>query len=139
VDLDHGVPLVLGHVHKHAIAQNACIQDNGIELAEGGDRLVDHALGAVPVGDVVTVRDSLAAHRLDLVDDLLGGADIVALAGAVAAEVIHHDLGAMFGQHQAVFAADAAGASSDDRHPTLTQSCHCSLPSFACLEWIVLR
>ena len=80
-------------------------------LPKVGDRLVDHALGAVPVGDVVAVGHRLAAHRLDLVDDLLGGADIVALAGAVAAEIVHHDLGAVLGQHQAMLAADAAGAS----------------------------
>jgi hypothetical protein len=38
-----------------------------------------------------------------------------------------------------VFAADAAGASGNDRHPALAQSSHCSLPSFACLERSVLR
>ena len=68
-----------------------------------------------------------------------GKADVVALAGAIAAEVVHHDLGAVLGQHQAVLAANATGASGDDRHPALTQSCHCSLPAFACLDWLGLR
>ena len=58
-------------------------------------------------------------------DDLLGGADIVALAGPVAAQVVDHDLGAVLGQHQAVLAADAAGAAGHDCHPSLAQSCHC--------------
>ena len=44
-----------------------------VEAAEGVDRPgCDQPLGAVEVGDVVAVGDGLAAHRLDLVDDLAG-------------------------------------------------------------------
>ena len=67
------------------------------------------------------------------------GPDIVALAGAVAAQVVHHHLGAMLGQHQAMLAADAARAAGHDRHPSFAQSCHCSLPFLACLAPAFLR
>jgi hypothetical protein len=138
VHLDDGVPFVLAHVDEHAVAQDAGVQHDGVELAERLDRLVDHVLGAIPVGNVVAVGHGLAAHRLDLVHNLLGGAHVVALAGPVAAQVVHDHLGAMLGQHQAMFPADAAGAARHDRNPSLAQSRHWCLPSFACLNPIVL-
>ena len=66
--------------------------------------------GALPVGDVVGVRDRLAAERLDLLDDGVGD-----LAGALAAavqrdaEVVDHDLGALARELERVLAADARG------------------------------
>src|SRR4029079_17457818 len=76
----------------------------------------------------------VARLGLDLVGHRLGGPDVVALAGAVAAQVVHHHLGAMLGQHQAMLAAHAARPAGDDRHPSLAQCRYCSLPSFACLN-----
>ena len=123
--LDHGIPFVFGHVDQHAVAQDAGIQHKRVEFSEGGNRLVDHPLGAVPVRDVVAVGDRLAAHGLDLVHDLLSGTHIVAFSGPIAAQVVDHDLGAVLGQHQAVLAAHAPGPAGHDSHPSLAQSCHC--------------
>ena len=71
-----------------------------VEAAERVDRLVDQTLGAVPVRDVVAVGDRLAALADDLVDDVVGRAGRPAAAVHLAAEVVHHDLGALLGQHQ---------------------------------------
>ena len=60
------VPLRLGHVDEHAVAQDAGVVDEDVEVAERVDRRVDEPLGALPVGDVVAVGDGLAAQRLDL-------------------------------------------------------------------------
>ena len=75
---------------------------------------VDQALAALPVGHVVGVGDGLAAHGLDLVDDLLGGRAVVARAVDGAAEVVDDDLGALGGEQQRVLAADAAARAGDD-------------------------
>ena len=96
-----------------------------VEAAEGVDGRLDEALGAVPVADVVAVGDGLAAHGLDLVDDLLRRALVGALAVHRAAEVVDDDLGAVVGQQQRVLAADAAAGAGDDarRVPRTAWSC----------------
>ena len=63
---DHVVPLRLGHVHDHPVAEDPRVVDEDVEPAEVVDRLLDQALGAVEVGDVLGVRRCLAAGRLDL-------------------------------------------------------------------------
>ena len=59
-------------LNRHAVAEDAGVVDQHVEVAERVDRGVDHALGAVPVGDVVAVGDGLAAGGGDLVDHLRG-------------------------------------------------------------------
>ena len=124
VDLDDRVPLLLGHVHEHAVAQDAGVVDEHVEAAERLDGGVDEALGALPVGDVVAVGDGLAAHRLDLVDDVLRRAGRLTRAVHLAAEVVHHDLGPVRRQHQRVLAADAPARAGHDRDSSLTQPRH---------------
>jgi len=53
------------------------------------------------VGDVGAVRDRLAAGGLDFLDDLLGGREVVPLAGERAAEVIDDELRAGPGERRA--------------------------------------
>ena len=43
VHADHGVPVVDGHVHEHAVADDAGVGDDGVEAAEGVDGGVDEA------------------------------------------------------------------------------------------------
>ena len=74
-------------------------------------------LGAVEVGDVVAVHDGLAARRADLVDDLLRRRAVGARAVGRRAEVVHDDLRAVVGEHERVFAPDAAPRAGDDAHP----------------------
>ena len=79
VDLDDEVPLVLGHVGEHAVAQDAGVVDDDVEPAEGLDGLVDHLLRGREVAHVGAVDRRFAAHRLDLVDHLLGRAGVGSL------------------------------------------------------------
>ena len=76
VDLDDRVPLCLGHVGEHPVAQDAGVVDDDVEPAEAVDRALHHPTGGLEVADVVGVGDGLAAHALDLVDDLLGGSSV---------------------------------------------------------------
>ena len=97
--------------------------------------LLDQPLGAVEVGDVVAVGDGLAAHGLDLVDDLLGRARRRRPSPSiVAAEVVDHDLGALGGELERVLAADAAARAGDDGHPAVADPHQCSPDRFAGLR-----
>jgi hypothetical protein len=60
------------HVDEHAVAQDAGVVDEDVEVTERLDRRVDERLGTVPVGDVVAVGDGLPAEGADLLGDLLG-------------------------------------------------------------------
>ena len=55
VDLDDGVPLLLGHVGQHPVPQDAGVVDHDVEVAEALDGGVDEALRALPGRDVVAV------------------------------------------------------------------------------------
>ena len=107
---------------EHAVAQDAGVVDQHVEVAEGLDRGVDQALRALPRRDVVAVGDGLAAHARDLLDHLLGRAEIAAGAVDVAAEVVDDDLGALAGQAQRVLPPDAPARAGHDGHPSITES-----------------
>ena len=66
-------------------------------------------------GDRVVVGHGLAAGGLDLVDHLLGGAVVAALAVDRAAEVVDHDEGAAPGELECVRTAEATTGAGDDR------------------------
>ena len=127
VHRDDGVPLQLGHVDEHAVAQDARVVHEHVEVAERLDRLVDEPLRTVPVRDAVDVGDGLAAHRDDLVGHLLGGRAVGALAVGVPAEVVDDHLGALGGEEQRVLAAEPASGPGDDRHATV-QRAHAPSP-----------
>ena len=120
VDLDDGVPLVLGHREDHPVAQDAGVVDEHVEAAEQVDRLLHQRLGAVERRHVGVVGDRHAAGRGDLVDHRLGRPGVAAGAVARAAEVVHQHVGAVRGEQQRVLAADAPAGAGDDAHPSLT-------------------
>ena len=70
--------------------------------------------------DAVAVGDGLAAHSLDLLDDLLGRAEVATRAVDVATEVVDHDLGAVRGQAQRVLAPDPSTGTGHDGDSTFT-------------------
>ena len=109
VHLDDRVPLLLGHVDEHPVAQDAGVVDEDVEVAEGLDRAVDQPLRALPVGDVVAVDDCLATERLDLLDDVLRRCEIGTRAVVGAAEVVDDETGTFAGEQQRVLAPDARG------------------------------
>ena len=115
VDGDDGVPLVLGHVHEHPVAQDPGVVDEDVEASEVIERLPDEPRGAGEVGDVLAVRGRLAALCLDLVDDLLRGGVVVPLAGERGAEIVDDDLRACLGERERVCAADPSPGARDDR------------------------
>jgi hypothetical protein len=116
---DHGVPLLLGHVDEHTVAQDAGVVHEDVEVAERLDGGVDQALAAFPVGHVVAVGDGLAAHALDLGHDLLGRRETATRAVGGAPEVVHDDLGALGGEEEGVLTADAAPRPRDDGDPAV--------------------
>ena len=114
MNVDHRVPLVLLHVHEHAVAEDARVVDEDVQAAELVDRLLDHPLRAGEVGDVLAVRDRFAAERLDLADDVVSRAFVRAFAGERGAEVVDDDLRAR-ARAQRVLAADSTAGAGDDR------------------------
>ena len=98
-----------------AVAQDAGVGDDDVDLAEGVDRGLDDRLAALGGVDAVRVGDGFAAGRLDLLDDLVGHlAAGLAFAVAAAAEVVDDDLGAARGEEQAWERPEAAAGAGDD-------------------------
>src|SRR5262245_7510916 len=87
VDRDDRVPVVLGHVEDHAVAQDASAVDDHVDLAVLSDARLDQVGALLGVRDVPVVGDRQAPGRLDLVDDLLGRPRVLALPLQRRAEV----------------------------------------------------
>ena len=81
VHVDDRVPLVLGEVHEHAVADDPRVVDEDVEATEVCDRLLDHVLRALEVGDVVVVGGRLTTRGLDLVGHGLSWGRVLALTG----------------------------------------------------------
>jgi len=60
----------------------------------------------------------------DLVDDRLGRGGVGALTGGIATQVVDDHLGAVLGQHQGVFPADATTGTGHDGHAACTDVAH---------------
>ena len=72
MDADNVVPLLLGHVEDHPVAQDAGDVDQDVELAELLDRLIDEPLAARHARDIHVIGDRLAAGGHDLLDHIVG-------------------------------------------------------------------
>src|SRR5439155_23599458 len=116
------VPLLLGHVDEHPVAQDAGVVDEDVEAAKALHGRVDQALGTLPVGHVVAVGDSLAARGADLFDHLAGGTGRRTAAVDLGSQVVDDDLGALAGILQGVAPADAATGAGDDDDAAVTDS-----------------
>ncbi len=105
VDRDHGVPLLLGQVEAHGIAEDAGVVHEDVEAPVLIDRLVHEAFGPGPARDVVVVRDGHTTGVHDLVDHRV----------AVGIEVVHEHACALGREQSRVAASDAAPGAGDDR------------------------
>src|SRR5437016_2247040 len=114
VDADHGVEVLDAHVEDHAIAQDARVVDNDVDIAKLVDGGLKQVLRAVEVGDVIAVGDGLAAHLADKIDDFAGGAGRAAAAVELGADVVDDDLGTLSGEFEGVLAAEAAARARDN-------------------------
>ena len=119
MDANDIVPLLLGHVEDHAVAQDAGHVDEDVQPAELVEGLLDHALAAIDVGDSVEVRDGLAAGGADLVGDVLRRTGVRLRAVDVHAEVVDDDAGAFLGKELGDAAPDAAARSGDYRDASI--------------------
>ena len=125
VDVDDDVPLVLGHVEDHPVAQDAGVVDQDVEPAERVERLLDHALAGVHVGHRVVVGDGVAAGVLDRGHDLVGRSGLaVEFAALGAAVVVDHDPCALRREQQGVSAANPAAGAGHDRDAAIKSITH---------------
>ena len=102
-----------------AVAQDAGVAHHAVDLAELIESGLDDVLRTRGLGDAVVVGGSASPGGLDLLDHVVG--HVVSGAGSVAgtAEVVHDDAGALLGESQGVFAAQAAAGSCDDNDAIL--------------------
>ena len=115
VGSDEAVPFFFEHVEDHALAQDAVGADEHVESAELVDGGLDHALGAVHVGDVADEGDGLAAGVADFLHDGVDFGGVHSEAALdVEAGVGDDDFGALLAEDSAEVGADAAGATGDD-------------------------
>src|SRR5215510_5986689 len=125
--LDHRVPFLLVHVGEHAVAEDAGIVDENVELAEAIDRLLDHRLGPPSVADIMRIGDRLAAGLLDGVRHLACRRGIAASAVDAGTDVVDNDLRSMRREQQRMLASKSPSGSRDDGYPTFTQATHAVL------------
>ena len=114
------VPLVLGHIEDHPLAQNAVRADQYVESLELVERSLDHPLGGVHIGDIAHEGHGFAAGVADFLHDRLhfGGVHPEATFN-VEARVGDDNLRALLAEHTAEIGADPASAAGDDADSTV--------------------
>ena len=122
-----GVPLLVGHVDQHAVAEDAGVVHEHVQVAEGVDGRLHEPARPLPVGHVVAVGDRFPARGPDLRHDLLGRGRVAAGPVGAAAEVVDHDLCTLGREQQGVFPPHSASRAGDDGDATF-QSTHGLLP-----------
>jgi len=115
VHLDDGIPLVLLHVHEHAVTEDPGVVDEDVESPERLDRGVDEPLRTGELRHVLAVGHGLAAERLDLGDDAVRRVGVGAFSRQRGPEIVDDDLRSGAGEGQRVLAADPAPRPGDDR------------------------
>ena len=113
--VDDPVPLFLGHVEDHAVAEDARVVHYDVDAAEVIEGGLHDVLAARHGGHRVVARRGLAALPLDLLDHVVGGPARVARPVGAAAVVVHHHLGPVLRQEQRDLAPDAARRAGDHR------------------------
>ena len=112
-----GVEVVLRHVDEHAVAEDAGVVHEDVELAELADRERHQRLRPLPTRGVVDAGDRAAAAGADLGRDLLGRAGVVARSVVRHAGIVDDDRHALLGQQQRVLTAETAAGAGHQRHP----------------------
>ena len=116
VDADDRVPVRLGQVEAHAVAQDPRVVDEDVELAERLDRLSDERLGARPRRDVVVVGDGFTAPGLDFLHNGIGHGRAAAGPVTGSSQIIDDHLGPPFRQLQCIGLPETAACTG---HQTL--------------------
>jgi hypothetical protein len=129
IDVDDGVPLLLGHLEHAAPAEDSRVGDDDVEAAELFDTVGDHLLLGGQVADVDLARQHLAPlllHRADGVSQLGRRRRRVRDGvGHGATDVYGDDVGALAGQSDGVRPSLSAGGARDECHASLEGPVRC--------------
>ena len=114
--LHDGVEFFRRHAVEDAVAQDAGVVHDDVDLAVGIHGGSDDALGGAPVGHAIGVDDglALAVEGLDFADNLLRRRCVTALAVDRGANVVDDDLGAILRHDERDRPADAAPRAGDN-------------------------
>ena len=123
---DHRVPVILGHLVKNAVTQNAGVVDHAIDAAKIIQRALDDAFSGSPGGYRISIGHCGAARSLDLIHHFLRRTRAVRtqLTTQPRADVIDHHLRASGSHRQRHLAPDAAACAGDYHYFVLNHVAH---------------
>ena len=126
---DDRVPFLFTGREEHAVPYETGVIDEDVETAEPIERVLHESARALPVGDVVRVRDRNATERVDLVDNLLCRTRVGTGPGRRHTEVVHDDASTLAREGERVLATDAAPGTCDDDDASLADAGHGPYPT----------
>ena len=106
VDIDHAVPLLLGHFPAHAVPIHTGIVDQDVDTAEFFDGCFDHVSRIGKRSDIALDGDGLGPKRTDLTGQFLSCVSMLAIEQA--------DIGALAAKGQRGGRADPLGSPADN-------------------------
>jgi hypothetical protein len=113
VRVDDRVPLLLGHVEDHAVAEDAGVVHDDVDASERLHSGVDNALAARHRRDGIVVRDGLAPRRADLRHDVVGRRARAATPRLAPAVVVHDHTRPVLREQQRDLPPDPARRAGD--------------------------
>src|SRR5699024_5683566 len=116
---DDGVPLLLGHIREHPVAQRTGIVDEPVYAAVGIDGEVKQFLSPGHRAHVGGRSDGLPACGVDLVDYVRGEAEVLPGTGEFGADIVDDDAGSLPCRQQGVGATESPARTGDDHYAVL--------------------
>jgi len=123
----HRIPFLGCAGHKHPVAYEAGIVDDGMQIAEGIECSLHYALAGIPVGNILCVGNRFATGGANFIDYFLRRALAFAgLAVRTDTEIVDYYLCALGRKGERIrFAQAIAGAGHDD-YSTIANTHHAS-------------
>ena len=123
------VPVILGHVEDHPLAQDAVRADQDVEVAVRVEGRLDGPLGSIHVCDIAAESHRLPAGCADRLDhDVDARGRPVGPPLDVPLDVADHDLRPLLAEDLADLRADPAGPARHERDASVEMSCHGTPP-----------
>ncbi|MNY33825.1 hypothetical protein D3C86_1681230 [compost metagenome] len=130
VHLHHRVEVLFGHLVEDAIAQVARVVDQPVDAPVHINRMLNDAMGGVPLRHAVGVGAGLAAGRANLVHGLLGRPGAATSAIHAHAQVVHDHTCDLTRCLKRDLLAYAGACASHHNHFAQQSLCHVSLQMY---------
>ena len=128
------IPFFQSGGYEHAVAHDAGIVDDDMQVAKGIQRRINNAFCCIPIGNVFIIGDRVSTRRLDFFDNGVCRRCVAAFAVERGADVIDDDVRTLRTKGERIGTPQPARRACDDYGSSVANT-HYSLSIIVTLAW----